>query len=122
MRQRLALDNRRLRSVLVAVGLVAEALIMTELILRGPKGASGRGTAAAILFQSAINGLLTGLVAASIVLVYRTQRFINFAAAGLGGGGAVLVYGLIRLTHAPFLVALVGGLALGAASGAVFEV
>lgn len=72
-----------------------------------------------ILFFGACLGALYGLIGASVILIYRTNRIINFAAAGLGAVPAVLAVLLIVLKgwswYVAFPLAIVGGAALGAA-------
>ena len=69
------------------------------------------------LVEGAIFGLLYSLPAFGLILVYRAQRIINFAAAALGSGAAVLGLLVITQAHQPYLVgvaaALVGGGVLG---------
>ncbi|MDQ1373511.1 MAG: branched-chain amino acid transport system permease protein livM [Actinomycetota bacterium] len=64
-------------------------------------------------------GLLYGLIAVGIILIYRTNRIINFAAAGLGAIPAVTA-ALLQTKHGmPYLlgipIVVVGGLLLGGA-------
>ncbi|HVS69568.1 MAG TPA: ATP-binding cassette domain-containing protein [Mycobacteriales bacterium] len=69
------------------------------------------------LVEGAIFGLLYSLPAFGLILVYRAQRIINFAAAALGSGAAVLGLLVITQAHQPYLLgvasALVGGGLLG---------
>ncbi|HVV75757.1 MAG TPA: ATP-binding cassette domain-containing protein [Mycobacteriales bacterium] len=69
------------------------------------------------LVEGAIFGLLYSLPAFGLILVYRAQRVINFAASALGSGAAVLGLLVITQAHQPYLVgvasALVGGGVLG---------
>ncbi len=69
------------------------------------------------LVEGAIFGLLYALPAFGLILVYRAQRIINFAAAALGSGAAVLGLLVITQAHQPYLVgvasALIGGGLLG---------
>lgn len=63
-------------------------------------------------------GVLYGLIAVGLVLVHRTHRIINFAVAAIGALPAVAAL-LLMAGHglpygAGFLLAVVGGLALGA--------
>ncbi|HUF33267.1 MAG TPA: ABC transporter permease [Acidimicrobiales bacterium] len=63
------------------------------------------------------SGSLYGLVAVGIILIYRTNRIINFAAAAIGAVPAILAVLLMVLKGVPYFVALpitiVGGLGLG---------
>src|SRR5207249_6347345 len=62
------------------------------------------------------------LLAVGLVLVYRTNRIINFAHGEIGAFAAA-VFGLAVVRwHVPYWVALPGGLALGGAVAALAEV
>jgi branched-chain amino acid transport system permease protein len=70
------------------------------------------------VFNGAVTGALYGLIAVGVVLIYRTNRIINFAAAGLGAVPGILCALLINFRHwswyVSFPLCLVMGLALGA--------
>jgi branched-chain amino acid transport system permease protein len=76
------------------------------------------GSPPQILFFGSCLGALYGLIGASVILVYRTNRIVNFAVAGLGAVPAVLSILLIVLKglswYVAFPLALIGGAALGA--------
>ncbi|MHB8466927.1 MAG: ABC transporter permease subunit [Acidimicrobiales bacterium] len=110
----------RTRVIAATAGLVVLAAVYTQLVLPGPKGGA-RGTPMAILFEGLLLGLLSGLVACALVLIYRVQVFINFAAFGIGAVAAWFATLLIRLTPVPFFVDVALGLLAGALLGAVFE-
>src|SRR5438067_9599871 len=59
------------------------------------------------LIWGAITGTLYGLVAFGIILIYRANRVINFAQAGLGIVPALLGVILIANDHIPWAAALV---------------
>jgi ABC-type branched-subunit amino acid transport system ATPase component/ABC-type branched-subunit amino acid transport system permease subunit len=76
-----------------------------------------------VVVQGALFGVLTGLLAIGLVLLYRVSRAVNFAYGAMGGVGAALGAGLYLGHHWPWPVALLvataaGGL-LGAGVGAV---
>ena len=120
MRAAWGLVPQRLReTVAVSAGLLA-VVVLLELI---PDSASGqRGTPAAILALGAVFGLVNGLTAAGIVLVYRTTRVLNFAQTAIGAGGAVLCFDLLNLLNAPFVLAFLLALLTSAALGAAFDI
>lgn len=67
-----------------------------------------------IFLFGAVVGLLYGMVAFGLILIYRANRIINFAIAEMGATSAVLAVLLIKSRwHVPYLVAL--AIALGAA-------
>ncbi len=73
------------------------------------------------LVEGAIFGLLYALPAFGLILVYRAQRIINFAAAALGSGAAVLGLLVITQSHLPYLVGVLVALASGGFLGLVAQ-
>ena len=71
------------------------------------------------LVEGAIFGLLYALPAFGLILVYRAQRIINFAAASLGGGAAVCGLLVITAEHQPYLVGVAVVLVSGGILGLV---
>src|SRR5204863_5947859 len=67
-------------------------------------------------------GLVYGLLAVGLVVIYRGSRIINFAYGETGMIGAFVFSELWVDHHAPLLLAIVAGVALSAALGAVTEV
>ena len=63
-------------------------------------------------------GALYGLIAVGVILIYRTNRIINFAAAGIGAIPAVTAVLLQVKKGLPYVVAvplvIIGGIAIGA--------
>lgn len=74
-----------------------------------------------LLFDGLLDGMVFGLVAMGIVLVYRSTRVINFAVANLGLVGAGLFALLVAQYSLPFWLAAVIGLFVGALYGAIIE-
>ena len=74
-----------------------------------------------LLFNGAITGMVFGLVAMGIVLVYRSTRVINFAVANLGFIGAGLFALLVLQYSVPFWLAAAIGLLVGVLYGAIVE-
>jgi ABC-type branched-subunit amino acid transport system ATPase component/ABC-type branched-subunit amino acid transport system permease subunit len=75
-----------------------------------------------VLLLGAITGITYGLLAVGLVLVFRSNRLINFAHGEIGAlGAAVLGVAVVRW-HVPYWVALPGALTLAAAVGATAEV
>jgi len=99
----------------------------------------GRGIATVVVFFAAVKllfdppnalflfgiatGSLYGLIAVGIILIYRTNRIINFAAAAIGAVPAIFAVLLQVLKGTPywltFVITVVGGLALGGVSDVV---
>ena len=74
-----------------------------------------------LIFDGVVTGMVYGLVAMGIVLIYRSTRVINFAVANMGFIGAGIFALLVAQYGVPFWIAAVLGLALGVAYGAVLE-
>lgn len=66
-------------------------------------------------------GSLYGLLGAGVILVYRTNRVINFAAAGIGAVPAVLMILLIVKKGLAWPIAFVGCITLAALLGAAID-
>ncbi|MGH2784153.1 MAG: ABC transporter permease subunit [Actinomycetota bacterium] len=69
-----------------------------------------------------IVGLTYGLLAVGIVLIYRTNRIVNFAHGEIGAFGAAFFGLAVVRWHVPYWVAFPFGLLVGAAVGTVAEV
>jgi branched-chain amino acid transport system permease protein len=122
-------EDRERRSVRERFDSVSDA------VRSDAKGAKvGRAIAAVLAFHFAVQllfgppkalylfgvatGALYGLIAAGIILIYRTNRIINFAAAAIGAVPAIFAI-FLQLQHGtPYivtvLITIVGGIALGA--------
>jgi len=75
----------------------------------------------AILFNGAVLGSLYGLIAMGLVLVYRSNKIINFAQGDLGGVSGVLMASLIAGASWPFVPALVVSVIVGVAVGGLVQ-
>ena len=95
----------------VAAGALA-FLIFTKFVFPAPNS---------ILFQGAVLGSLSALIAIGIVLTYRANRIINFAQGDLGAVAGVLSVSLIVGPHWPFWPSLIVGLAAGVVLGGLVE-
>src|SRR5262245_21520541 len=74
-----------------------------------------------VIVLGAIIGMTYGLLAVGIVLVYRTNRIINFAHGEMGAFGAA-VFGLaVTRWHVPYYAALPIGFGAAAGAGALAE-
>ena len=69
-----------------------------------------------------IIGLTYGLLGVGVVLVYRTNRIVNFAHGEIGAFGAAFFGVVVTRWHVPYWVGFPLGLAAGAAIGAISEV
>ena len=80
------------------------------------------GAPAGIILVGVVFGAINSLVAVSIVLVYRANRVVNFAAAEFGSVAAVIAIELHIQEHINYFAAILAGIALAAVAGAVVEV
>ncbi|HEV7679883.1 MAG TPA: branched-chain amino acid ABC transporter permease/ATP-binding protein [Candidatus Dormibacteraeota bacterium] len=69
-----------------------------------------------------LTGLTYGVLAVGIVIVYRTNRIINFAHGQVGAMAAVAFGTIVTKGRVPYLLALPIGLAIGALTSAGVEV
>ena len=74
-----------------------------------------------LVFTGVVNGMVFGLVAMGIVLIYRSTRVINFAVANLGLIGTGLFVLLVAQWSVPFWPAAIISLVAGTLWGALME-
>jgi branched-chain amino acid transport system permease protein len=98
---------------------VAVLLVFTQFVLPGSGG--HRGTPGALMFFGGVSGLISALTAVGIILIYRTNRIINFAQSAIGAAGAVFFYNLVTALHWPFVLAFVVGIVVGAGVGLLID-
>jgi ABC-type branched-subunit amino acid transport system ATPase component/ABC-type branched-subunit amino acid transport system permease subunit len=75
-----------------------------------------------VLVLGALTGLTYGLLAVGLVLVYRSNRIVNFAHGEIGAFAAAVLGVAVTRWHSPYWIAFVGALGLGALLGAGSEV
>ena len=74
-----------------------------------------------VLFIGTVQGTTTALLAMGLILIYRTNRFVNFSYAAMGALPGAFALGL-HLEHGfPFFAALVLAVVIGVAVGFVTE-
>ena len=76
---------------------------------------------AQVVFSGAMRGLVLGVLAVGVILVYRSSRVINFAIGEIGALGAALLVRLVVNWHWNYGLALGVTLIAGALLGAVLE-
>lgn len=74
-----------------------------------------------IVLQGLVFGVANGLLAAGIVLVYMSNRAINFAQGELGAFAVAVMFALSNRAHFPYAAALVCALLATALLGALIE-
>jgi branched-chain amino acid transport system permease protein len=75
-----------------------------------------------VLLAGVVFGLINSLVAVAIVLVYRANRVVNFAAAEFGSVAAVVAIELHIQEHVNYFVSIAAGVVLAALIAAALEV
>src|SRR5207248_6878398 len=68
-----------------------------------------------------ITGTVTSLLAIGLILIYRTNRFINFAYGSMGSFVGVLAVGMFLQHHWSYWVVLPVGVLVGVIVGALIE-
>lgn len=110
--------------VTLGCAVVAGWLLLTQLLplLRTSHTGSGHWESPLpVLLLGLIVGLTYGLLAVGLVLIYRTNRIINFAHGQVGAFGAAF-FGLeVAAWHIPYWVAFLPALGVAAAIGALAE-
>lgn len=75
-----------------------------------------------LVLQGLVFGTVTGLLAIGLVLIYRTNKIINFAYGAMGGVGGVLSVMMFVEADMNYFVAMVAGLIAALAVGALTEI
>lgn len=75
-----------------------------------------------LVFDGMVGGLVIGLLAMGVVLVYRSTRVINFAVGNMGLVGASLLSLLVINYGVPFWLAAIGALVVGTLFGVLVDV
>lgn len=101
----------------IVVGVVAALALWALLAAVLPHGAPS-----GIILSGLVFGSINSLVAVAIVLVYRANRVVNFAAAEFGSVAAVVAIELHVQEGTNYFVSVAAGLVLAALLGAVIEV
>jgi branched-chain amino acid transport system permease protein len=108
-----ATATRPRRYATTAVGLVVAFLLAANMLPHGaPLG---------IIVGGVVLGSINGLVALSIVLVYKANRTANFAAASFGSVAAVVAIELHIQVGLDYVLSMLAGIALAAVLGAFIE-
>lgn len=109
------LTSTRWRRIALAVAVAIVTWLVANAVL--PDGAP-----LGIVLQGVVFGTITGLLAVGLVLIYRTNRIINFAYAAMGGVGGVLTVQLFNEAGLPYVAAVAIGVVVGLAIGGLVEV
>ena len=106
----------------LGAGLVG-AVFLLQVLLPLLEVAEGRQweSPLAVIVQGSVVGLTYGLLSVGLVLVYRSNRIINFAHGQIGAFGAAIFAMLVQRYSVPYLLALPLALALSAGAAALTE-
>lgn len=74
-----------------------------------------------LIFNGLVTGMVFGLLAMGIVLIYRSTRVINFAVGNMGVPAATLMALMVVNYQFPFWIALLIALLVGTLIGAIIE-
>jgi branched-chain amino acid transport system permease protein len=99
------------------------ALTLGALVLAGVIGQLllPRHAPSGVLFKAALFGCANALLAAGLVLVYRSARIVNFAQGAIGAVAAYLTFVLVQLVGLPFFAVLPLTIAAAALSGLLVD-
>jgi branched-chain amino acid transport system permease protein len=75
-----------------------------------------------LVLQGVVFGTVDGLLAIGLVLIYRTNKIINFAYGAMGGVAGVLSVMLFKEAHVNYFLSMAIGLVTGLFVGAIVEV
>lgn len=115
-----AIVDARLSPLARRVALAAAGVALTAIVLR-TTWVLPKTTPAGIVVLGLVLGSLDALLAIGLILVYRTNKIINFAHGELGAFAGVLSAQLIA-SHVPYLVSVPVGIAAGLVGGGLVEV
>ncbi len=73
------------------------------------------------LLLGAVIGMTYGILAVGLVLIYRTNKVINFAHGEIGAFGAAMLGVMVVRWHFPYWLAFVAAILFGALAGAIVE-
>jgi branched-chain amino acid transport system permease protein len=111
--------DKRLRATATIGGILLVYLI--ALVITGPHGVVHRKAPIGIILVGVVFGSVTALGAMGLILIYRANRFINFAHGALGSLVGVIAIGVVKVDHVPYFIALPLAVAAGAGLGAAVE-
>ncbi len=106
-------------------GLVVAAVVVVyfaALAATGPHGVVHRRAPIGFLLVGVVYGSVNALGAMGLILVYRANRFINFAHGAMGSVIGVLTIGLVKVHGLNYWIALPLAVIAGGVLGALIEV
>ena len=115
MLNRLLPKGSSLRTIVFSIGALLLLLLFALFGLPKP-------TPPGIIVFGLVVGAQDALLAAGIILIFRSARIINFSAAVLGGVGATMMFNFAGLLEWPFVISLIIGLLTATVFGLLVEV
>ena len=112
------LDSRE-RAALVVLGPIV--LYLLAYVLPGLGAHVAKKAPIGIVLVGVFTGSVTALLAIGLILIYRANRFINFAYGSMGSLVGVFAIGLYKAHGWPFFVALPLGVVAGGVVGVLVE-
>jgi branched-chain amino acid transport system permease protein len=97
------------------------AVYLIALVITGPHGVVHKRAPLGIVLLGVVYGSVTALGAMGLILVYRANRFINFAHGALGSLVGVIAIGMVKVHGVSYWVALPAAVVAGALIGAIVE-
>ncbi|MBV9933724.1 MAG: hypothetical protein JO367_05430, partial [Actinobacteria bacterium] len=80
-----------------------------------------RGAPVGVVLVGAVLGTVTALLAMGLILIYRTNRIINFAYGSMGGAAGVISVDMFITHHVNYYVASILSLIIGVVAGGLIE-
>ena len=108
------------RAQLIAAAIVVLYLIVA--IAAGDHSTVGHKAPLGIVLAGVVYGSVYALGAFGLILIYRSNRIINFAHGALGSFVGVLAIGLVKEHGLNYWIALPLGVAVGVLTGAITEI
>ena len=103
------------------IGLIVVAYFVA-LVITGPHGYIHRRAPIGFLLVGVVYGSVNALGAMGLILVYRANRFINFAHGAMGSIIGVLTIGLVKVHGLDYWIAFPFAVIAGGLLGALIEV
>ena len=111
--------NGRSRAAIIAAAVVV--VYVVALLATGPHGWIHKRAPIGIILVGVVFGSVTALGAMGLILIYRANRFINFAHGALGSLVGVIAIGMVKKHGVNYWVALPAAVIAGAVLGALIE-
>ena len=105
----------------IGIGALVLAYVLAE-VASGRNGYVYRHAPLGIILVGVVYGSVTALGAMGLILVYRAQRFINFAHGAMGSLVGALAIGMVKVHGLNYWIALPAAVVAGAVLGGLTEI